>query len=127
VKALVVEDNPVDTKLLRALMESAGCQVITYPSAIGALEQIIAQQPDVVLVDLNLPGSDGLELVRAIRAHQDTNALPVLAMTAYPHRYDRRQAFDAGCSAWIIKPLNTRNFLAQLNTVCAKHNPSERK
>jgi CheY-like chemotaxis protein len=95
--------------------------VVTCSSAAGALDQIIAQRPDVVLVDLNLPGIDGLELVRTMRAHQDASTVPVLAMTAYPHRYTNRQAFDAGCSAWISKPFNTRNLITQLLVLCERH------
>lgn len=118
-KALLVEDNPVDARLVRALMEADGHELTALSSASGALERIIAQRPDVVLVDLNLPGSDGLELVRAMRAHQDARAVPVLAITAYPARYTSRDAFQAGCSGWIIKPLDTRNLIAQLQVLCA--------
>lgn len=117
-KAVIVEDNPVDTRLLRALMESAGHDVIICNSAGEALEQIIAQQPDIVLVDLNLPGIDGLELVRALRANEDARAVPVLAMTAYPHRYTSREALRAGCSAWIVKPFDTRTLNDRLLALC---------
>jgi DNA-binding response OmpR family regulator len=113
-KVVVVEDNPVDTRLLCAVMESAGHHVITCASAVDALEEIIATQPDVVLVDLNLPGIGGLELVRAMRAHEQASNVPVLAMTAYPHSYTSHDALEAGCSEWMIKPFDTRNLVPRL-------------
>jgi two-component system cell cycle response regulator DivK len=114
VKVVVVEDNPVDIRLLCAVMESAGHQVITCTSAVDALEEIIVARPDVVLVDLNLPGIGGLDLVRAMRAHEQANEVPVLAMTAYPHCYSSREALEAGCSEWMIKPFDTRSLVPRL-------------
>jgi CheY-like chemotaxis protein len=119
VKVVVVEDNPVDMRLLRAVVESAGHEVITCNSAADALEEIILARPDVVLVDLNLPGIGGLELVRALRAHEHASAVPVLVMTAYPHCYTSRAAFDAGCSEWMVKPVDTRSLVPRLLTLCA--------
>jgi CheY-like chemotaxis protein len=118
VKVLLVEDNPIDTRLVRALVEGDGHEVTALSSGRGALECIIEQQPDVLLVDLNLPAIDGLELVRAVRAHENTSKLPVLAMTAYPNRYSFREVRDAGCTAWIIKPIDTRNLVGQLRALC---------
>jgi CheY-like chemotaxis protein len=109
----------VDGRLLRAVIESAGHDVVFFSSAGDALEQIIAQRPDVMLVDLNLPGMDGFELVRALRAYENASAVPVVAMTAYPHRYTSRQAFLAGCSAWIVKPFGTRTLNDRLLALCA--------
>jgi len=117
-KVVVVEDNPVDTRLLCAVMESAGHNVTTCDSAVNALEEIRLRRPDVVLVDLNLPGIGGLELVRAIRAHEEMSTVPVLAMTAYPHCYTNRQAVDAGCSEWVVKPLDTRSLIPKLLELC---------
>lgn len=122
-RVVVVEDNPVDTRLLCAVVESAGHQIIPCSSAVAALEEIILTQPDVVLVDLNLPGIGGLELVRALRAHEHASAVPVLAMTAYPHCYTSRAAFDAGCSAWMVKPVDTRSLVPRLLTLCTARSP----
>ena len=113
-KVVVVEDNPVDTRLLCAVMESAGHHVITCSSAADALDQIIVARPDVVLVDLNLPGIGGLDLVRAMRAHEQVSSVPVLAMTAYPHSYTNQDALAAGCSEWMIKPFDTRSLVPRL-------------
>jgi DNA-binding response OmpR family regulator len=123
VRALLVEDNPVDRKLLRVLLEAEGHEVVACSDAGGALDLMSSQRPDVVLVDLNLPDRSGLELVRDLRAQGATHSLPVLAMTAYPHRYTFREVVDAGCSAWLIKPLDTRSLIAQLN---ALYRPGER-
>ena len=122
-KVVVVEDNPVDTRLLCAVVESAGHHVIACTCAVDALEEIIVAQPDVVLVDLNLPGIDGLELVRAMRAHAQANTVPVLAMTAYPHCYSSRQALEAGCSEWMIKPVDTRSLVPRLLAISSARSP----
>lgn len=120
-KVVVVEDNPVDTRLLCAIVESAGHEIITCGSAVDALDEIILRRPDVVLVDLDLPGMGGLDLVRALRAY--TSIVPVLAMTAYPHSYTRRDALKVGCSDWLVKPLDTRGLLPKLLSLSRGHSP----
>ncbi len=119
-KAFVIEDNSIDLKLLAALLLSGGHELISFASAEGALEEISAQHPDVVLLDLNLAGKDGLELARAMRAIDDMKSIPVLAITAYPQLYTTAEIFEAGCSALIVKPVDTRSLIGDIQTLCAR-------
>jgi CheY-like chemotaxis protein len=120
VKAFVLEDNPIDRKLWRALLQANGHEAITWNSAQGALEQIRRQRPDIVLLDLNLAGTDGLELVRAMRTRADTSDIPVLAVTAYPQRYTHTEVVAAGCSAMLMKPVDTRQIVHEMQLLCER-------
>jgi CheY-like chemotaxis protein len=117
-KAFLIEDHPLDMKLLRVLLQEGGYQLVSCTSPDGALAGIRAQRPDVVLLDLNLAGRDGLDIVRAMRAHDDTRGVPVLAVTAYPQRYSHAEIFDAGCSGILVKPLDTRRLVSQMQELC---------
>jgi len=116
-KVLIIEDNPVDLKLLCAVLQVNGHQIGTCTSAEGALECILADKPDVILLDLNLPGNDGLTLARELRKHAETDKIPIIAITAYPHRYPSRASLAAGCTAHIVKPINTRELVNQVQAV----------
>jgi len=120
VKAFVVEDNPIDLKLWRALLQAYGHEAVTWNSADGALEQIRSLRPDIVLLDLNLAGADGLDLVRAMRSGADTSDIPVLAVTAYPQRYTDAEVVDAGCSAMLVKPVDTRQIVREMQLLCER-------
>jgi two-component system, cell cycle response regulator len=118
-KVLVIDDNPVDRKLLCAVLEDDGDQTSSRASAEDALESVRSDQPDIILLDLSLPGIDGLSFVRTLRAYPDTREVPVVAMTAYPLRYRSREVLAAGCSAYIVKPVSTRELAAQLRSIAA--------
>jgi CheY-like chemotaxis protein len=132
-KAFVIEDHPLDMKLLSVLLRDAGHDLVSWSGIEGALAGIRAQRPDVVLLDLNLSGADGLEIVRAMRANADTRAIPVLAVTAYPQRYSHAEIVDAGCTGIIVKPVDTRQLLGQMQRACASasgnpaHEPADRR
>jgi CheY-like chemotaxis protein len=117
-KAVLFEDNDVDSRLLRELFAIHGHHMMTLSTPVGALEQIAAEQPDIVLVDLSLPAMSGLALVRDLRRFPATAALRVVAVTAYPARYTNREIQESGCNAWLVKPLDTRTVLAQLAQPC---------
>ncbi len=118
-KVLLIEDNPVDMKLMRAVVQDGGHDALERRSAEGALEAIRGYGPDVILLDLNLPGVDGLALIRELRRYRDTCRIPVVAVTAYPHHYAVSDVLEAGCSTCIIKPINTRELVSQLHAVAA--------
>ena len=113
-KVLVIEDNPIDLKLVIAILRGSGHEVGGQMSAEGAIEAIRADRPDVILLDLNLPDIDSFSLVRALRQQADMREIPIMAVTAYPQRYDAKAALAAGCSAYVAKPINTRELVNQL-------------
>ena len=105
---LVVDDNPVNLKLVRVLLKSDGYDVRTAVDAEEALELIASASPRLILMDLQLPGMDGLELTRRLKADPATRGIIIVAMTAYAMKGDEQKALDAGCDGYIAKPIDTR-------------------
>jgi CheY-like chemotaxis protein len=107
---LVVDDNVANMKLVNFVLVAAGFQVRTAGSAEEALAAIAAELPDLVLMDIQLPGTDGLTLTRRLKADPKTAGLVIVALTAYAMRGDDQKALDAGCSGYLTKPIDTRTF-----------------
>jgi len=108
---LVVEDNPLNRELVVDLLEGAGYTVLQAEGGVGLLERVKAAQPGLILLDLQLPGLDGVTLARQLKADRATREIPVLAMTAYARLEDQERAMEAGCDGYLRKPLDTQGFL----------------
>jgi len=108
---LVVEDNPLNRELVVDLLEGAGYTVLQAEGGVGLLERVKAAQPGLILLDLQLPGLDGVTLARQLKADRVTREIPVLAMTAYARLEDQERAMEAGCDGYLRKPLDTQGFL----------------
>jgi len=117
---LLVEDHPTDLKLLSAVLQSSGHRVYEKCSAEQALEEIKRRKPEVILLDLNLPGMDGLALARRLKQDAATKHIPIVAITAAYEQFTRDEAMAAGCDAYIAKPVDTRKLSEQL-TEATKH------
>ncbi|MEO6096296.1 MAG: response regulator [Fibrobacteria bacterium] len=113
-RILVVDDNLVNLKLASELMECEGYLVDRAVNADDAMEAIARNRPDLILMDLALPGMDGLELTRHIRGQEATRGILVVALTAFAMKRDEDRAMEAGCDAYIIKPIDTRKLPALL-------------
>lgn len=111
---LVIEDNPLNLKLVRDVLQHAGFTVVS--AATGEEGVIIAteQPPDLVLMDLQLPGITGTEALRRLRSHPSSRGVPVVAVTAFAMRKDRKLAKDAGFDGFVEKPISTRALPAQV-------------
>jgi two-component system, cell cycle response regulator DivK len=109
-RVLVVEDNPVNLELLTALLEEAGCQVLSAESAAAGLQLAAAERPVLILMDIQLPDMTGYEVTRWLKADPATAAIPVVAITAQAMRGDDAKARGAGCDAYLTKPLETQTF-----------------
>jgi CheY-like chemotaxis protein len=109
-RILVVDDNYVNLKLASELMECEGYVVDRAPNAETALDSIREHKPDLVLMDLALPGMDGLALTRHLRSREDTRGIPIVALTAFAMKRDEERAMEAGCDAYIVKPIDTRKL-----------------
>jgi CheY-like chemotaxis protein len=105
---LVVEDNPANQMLIEAVLRRAGYSITVVGSAAEALDSIENRRPDLILMDVQLPGMDGLSLTRQLKADPGTAAIPVVALTAHAMASDRELSFDAGCAGYITKPFDTR-------------------
>jgi len=113
---LVVEDNPINRKLARNVLSSRGYRVIEAASGEEALRSVAAEPPDLVLLDVQLPGMDGIEVVRRLRSDPDTAELIVVALTAHAARTDEERALSAGCAGYITKPIRLADFPAQVES-----------
>lgn len=105
---LVVEDNALNLKLIRAVLEHAGFTVVVATSGEEGVNVATRGGLDLVLMDLQLPGIDGTEAMRRIRAHPGSRELPVVAVTAFAMPADREQVSSAGFDGYIEKPISTR-------------------
>jgi CheY-like chemotaxis protein len=114
VKIMVVEDNPVNLKLVGDLLEFDGFEVYPCPDAEIAMETLNKTLPDLILMDMALPGMDGLELTRIIKANEKTGQIIIVALTAYAMKGDKEKALAAGCNGYITKPIETRKFKEQI-------------
>jgi len=111
---LVVEDNEANQMLVRAVLELEGYRVVLAGSASEVLERLQESWPDLILMDVQLPGEDGLSLTRRLKADPATAAIPVVALTAHAMTGDRELAMNAGCAGYISKPIDTRTFGLQV-------------
>jgi len=114
---LVVEDIPVNLMLTEAVLAAAGYRVSSAGTAEEALRRLDEERPAVILMDVQLPGEDGLSLTRRLKADPRTAAIPVIALTAHAMKGDQEAAEEAGCDAYISKPIDTRTLGAQVAAV----------
>jgi CheY-like chemotaxis protein len=105
---LIVDDNPENLKLILMVLASGGYELVTAADALQALRAIEQRIPDLILLDLQLPGMDGLELTRRLRARAETQDIPIVAVTAYAMKGDEAKARDAGCDGYLVKPIDKR-------------------
>ena len=111
---LVVEDNERNLKLLRDVLEYAGYDVRAARTAEEGITLAVSEPPDLVLMDLQLPGIDGVEALRRLRESPRTADVPVVAVTAQAMKQDRERALDAGFNGYIEKPISVRAFPDQV-------------
>ena len=117
IKILVIEDHAVDLKLADLVLSTAGHDVSVAGAAEQALAAIKKDRPQLILLDLDLPGMDGLALVRKLKADPDTRDIHVVAVTCYPEQYPNAAVLAAGCDAYLLKPINTCKLSDQLTAV----------
>lgn len=111
-RILLVEDNPLNRELATDLLEAAGYVVLHSATAEEALALARAEVPDLVLMDISLPGMDGLHATQILKQDALTSAIPVVALTAQAMKGDEEKARGAGCDGYITKPIQTRTFAA---------------
>jgi CheY-like chemotaxis protein len=114
---LIVDDNPANLKLARVTLAIEGYDVRVAADAEEALSLLAVFHPRLILMDLQLPGMDGLALTRRLKSDDATRGIIIVALTAYAMRGDEEKAMEAGCDGYITKPIDTRT----LPRVVAKH------
>ena len=116
---LVVEDNERNLKLVRDVLEYVGYDVRVARTAEDGIALAVKEPPDLVLMDLQLPGIDGMEALRRLRENQRTADIPVVAVTAQAMKQDRERALEAGFNGYIEKPISVRAFPDQVRSFLA--------
>lgn len=117
VRVLVVDDNFVNVRLLEELLKSASYEVTTAMSGEAALEKIAQSPPDIVLLDVMMPGMDGFEVCRRIRQDEKTARLPVIMVTALDKESDREMALAAGANDFLSKPVEDELLLPAMQRI----------
>jgi two-component system, cell cycle response regulator DivK len=120
-RVLVVEDNPDNMLLTVMLLESVGHQVFSAIDAEAGLALARAERPDLILMDIQLPGMDGLEATVLLKADPVTSAVPVIALTALAMKGDEERIRAAGCDGYIAKPIGIQDFLGAVAARLALH------
>ncbi len=111
---LIIEDNRRNMLLIRDLLQMHGFRTLEAFDGEEGIARAKAERPDLILMDLQLPGMDGLTATRLLRQDPITAGIPVVALTAHAMKGDRERALQAGCNGYIPKPIDTRRFHAQI-------------
>lgn len=109
-RILIVDDNPVNLRLAAEVLELGGYAVAKAIDAEQAQEMLRGQPPDLILMDIALPGMDGLALTRKLKADERLKHIPVVALTAFAMKGDEQKALAAGCEGYVTKPIDTRDL-----------------
>jgi two-component system cell cycle response regulator DivK len=118
-KVLVVEDNPGNMRFTTFLLRSVGHTVLGAATAEAGLALARDEQPNLILMDIQLPGMDGLEATGLLKRADATRAIPVIALTALTMKGDEERIRAAGCDGYIAKPMRYKEFLSFINTQLA--------
>jgi two-component system, cell cycle response regulator DivK len=113
-KVLIIEDNTANMKLATFLLESAGHTVLSATDAEAGLTSARCEHPDLILMDIQLPGMDGLAATRLLKRDDATCSIPVIALTALAMKGDEERIRAAGCIGYIAKPMRYQQFLATI-------------
>jgi len=112
---LIIEDNPAHMKLAALLLEKSGYAVLSAADAETGLQLARERRPDLIIMDLQLPGMNGLEATRRLKQADATHAIPVIAVTSYLSEHPEADILAAGCIAMISKPYHYKDFLAAIS------------
>ncbi|TMB44113.1 MAG: response regulator [Chloroflexi bacterium] len=113
-RILLVEDNPANQLLSLTVLEQAGFTVDVAESAVEVIRRLRANRPDIILMDVQLPGQDGLSLTRELKADPSYSSIPIVALTGHAMIGDREEALAAGCAGHITKPIDIDVFADQV-------------
>ena len=109
-RVLVIDDHELNLKLLERLLELEGHQVRAAASLAAAEQAMAEEEPAMIVLDVNLPDGNGLELTRKLRSYPTTASIPIVACTAGVMPDDEHNALEAGCDAYVAKPIDLRRF-----------------
>lgn len=109
-KILIVEDNPLNMRLMQMTLRGKGYTLTEAGTGEEALEKAVKEKPDLIIMDMQLPTINGIETTRRLRQIPELSRVPVVAVTAYAMKGDQEKFIEAGCDAYLSKPINTREL-----------------
>ena len=115
-RILIVEDNETDVRLLKDILETRGYNILQTRDGLEAIDLAVVNLPDLILMDIQLPGMSGLEVTRLLRGDERSRRIPIIAVTAFAMGWHEREALDSGCDAYIAKPISIFGFLRTVET-----------
>lgn len=113
-KILYIEDNKFNARLVEDILKARGHNIIIAENGLEGIAAAEKEKPDIILIDIQLPGIDGYEVARRIKSDENLKHIPLIAVTSYVLKGDREKIIEAGCDEYIPKPINTRKFPAQI-------------
>ncbi|MDH5376726.1 MAG: response regulator [Gammaproteobacteria bacterium] len=116
-KVLVVEDNPNNMELVTFILKASGFEILEAERGIVGVELFCSDDPDLVLLDIQLPDIDGIEVLRRMRQTEKGNSVPIIAVTSYAMTGDSGALVKAGCDGYIEKPIDPERFIEQVTTI----------
>src|SRR5271165_2346546 len=119
-RILIVEDNKVDVRLLKDILEGRGYETLQTGDALEAIDLALANRPDLILMDIQLPDISGLEVTRRLRGDERYRRIPIIAVTAFAMAWHEREALDSGCDAYISKPIAIPGFLRTIEAFLSR-------
>lgn len=118
-KMLIAEDNPKNMRLLKLLLKPSGAELLEAGDGAEAVRLATLEQPDVILLDIQLPGKSGIEVLQELRGQEQFALTPIVALTAHAMTGDREKFLSLGFTGYLAKPINTRTFLQELKDIVA--------
>ena len=116
-RILIVDDNELNLEMATFLLSRAGMEVASAPDGARALEQVQSFAPDLILMDMQMPGADGMTLTQQLRSQPRARPLAIIAFTAYAMTGDREKFLAAGCDGYIAKPINVASFADEVRAL----------
>ncbi|HLB05446.1 MAG TPA: response regulator [Thermodesulfobacteriota bacterium] len=119
-RILIVEDNEINMKLIKAILGKRGYLLVEAKDGEEALQAVVREKPDLILMDIQIPKVDGLEVTRRIRGMEEISQTVIIALTAHAMEGDKEKILDAGCDGYIAKPIDTRTFPLEVEAILAR-------
>ena len=110
-KILIVEDNELNIRVFREVLQAHGYECLVTTDGLQAIELADEHRPDLILMDIQLPGISGIEVTRRLKANEELRDIPVIAVTAFAMKGDEERIREGGCEAYIAKPISIAHFL----------------
>jgi CheY-like chemotaxis protein len=114
-KVLYIEDHPAQSGIMKQMLEFSGCEVVLADSGEAGIDKAHTEQPDIILMDLRMPGMGGIEAIKRLKRDPTVSNIPIIVVSAWTSRTNREEALEAGAAKFIAKPVDTKRLMEQIN------------